>query len=413
MKPTISFLLGSGFSVPENLPSVRTLNERLKKINESEICIHTSLQAFFLNGQNDPNRIFNWDSRNFLQEFLEYYNSEILTEGEEFHYETFYDFYSGYLHSRENKIEIERFWNSFNEKYFKHEEHPRDCLNRISDFNKSFSQLLGELLHRPQYFQDVGYSDYPPYDDFVQLLLKLIEKNDVKVHTLNHDLFFDWLGHHRTKLFEYFCDGFELAGSPYYGSVGFDFNKGTNKEIHKNYNVKLEYFTDKYDKPICFFKLHGSIFNKILYTPYPLQKAVRIKTNYAVSQYYMEVFDDKKNEYKFENLLDRVDPDFLSGTTNKARSYTGDPYYASLFKHFEKNISSSELLFVIGYGFQDPGINDYVEQYFLKRGKKMIVIDPSNSCKDLLSKYKGIHIAKILEEVSIAEYLKEVPNSMI
>ena len=36
MKPTVSFLLGSGFSIPEGLPGVKKLNTRLSKIDESE-----------------------------------------------------------------------------------------------------------------------------------------------------------------------------------------------------------------------------------------------------------------------------------------------------------------------------------------------------------------------------------------
>ncbi len=41
----------------------------------------------------------------------------------------------------------------------------------------------------------------------------------------------------------------------------------------------------------------------------------------------MEVTDKKTGEKKFEQLWNEVAPDFLSGTTNKTRFYTGDPYY--------------------------------------------------------------------------------------
>ncbi len=97
MRPTVSILLGSGFSIPEGLPGVRQLNHRLSKIDEGEILIHSDQQAMFLNGQEDPNRWSRWDERIFMQEFLEYYNSNVLKEGEQFHYETFYDFYTVHL----------------------------------------------------------------------------------------------------------------------------------------------------------------------------------------------------------------------------------------------------------------------------------------------------------------------------
>ena len=41
MRSNISLLIGSGFSIPEGLPGVKQLNERLSKIDESEILIHS------------------------------------------------------------------------------------------------------------------------------------------------------------------------------------------------------------------------------------------------------------------------------------------------------------------------------------------------------------------------------------
>lgn len=110
MKPIISLLLGSGFSIPEGLPSTSQLNKRMSKIDEGEILIHTDQTAMFLHGQHDPNRWSGRDERFFLQEFLEFYNNEVLKPGEEFHYETFYDYYSGYLTNNENSEAIEKFW---------------------------------------------------------------------------------------------------------------------------------------------------------------------------------------------------------------------------------------------------------------------------------------------------------------
>ena len=86
MKPKVSILVGSGFSIPEGLPGVRLLNKRLSKIDENEILIHTDQRAIFLNGQNDPNRWCRSDERFFLQEFLEFYNTEVLQAKEYFHY---------------------------------------------------------------------------------------------------------------------------------------------------------------------------------------------------------------------------------------------------------------------------------------------------------------------------------------
>lgn len=411
MKPAISILLGSGFSIPEKLPGVKQLNDRLSKIDESEIFIHTDLRAFFLNGQEDPNRWSRADERWFIQEFLEFYNSEVLKQGEQFHYETFYDFYSGYLHNKENAVLIEGFYQRFNDKHFDGEDDNRDCHNRVNDFNRSFNQLLASQLQSAKYLADVTCGNYPPYDAFLNFLRELLKLYEIKVHSLNHDLLFDYLGSHHSDLWPHYADGFQLEGSPYYGIVRFDFNQNTKLPIvTKAYHVKLEYFTDKFDKALNFYKLHGSVFNTIVYTPTKEQKIIRLKDNYAVSEFRMEITDPNTGKSEFKGLLDQVDPDFLSGTTNKTRYYTTDEYYKNLLSHFENNLLKSDLLIVIGYGFQDPGINDYLEKYYLSKDKSMIVIDPSKPNTDLIDKYKAKHIPKGVTEVTYQEYLALIPK---
>jgi hypothetical protein len=129
-----------------------------------------------------------------------------------------------------------------------------------------------------------------------------------------------------------------------------------------------------------------------------------------VSQFFEEVQDSKTGEFKLELLHDETAPDFLSGTTNKTRYYTGDPYYKNLFDHFEKNLSSSELLVVIGYGFQDSGINDYLEKYYLSKDRHMIVIDPNKPKTDLIDKYNATYIQKGVTDLTYKEYLQLLPE---
>ena len=410
MRPKISFLVGSGFSIPEGQPSVKDLNRRLSKIDESEILIHTDQRAIFLNGQKDNNRWSKKIERYFLQEFLEFYNSKILKENEEFHYETFYDFYSNYLAKGENKIEIEEFHKKFSEKHQSQAYIIRDCYNMVADFNRTFNQLLASQLHNSNYFQDVSQDGHPPYDDFIRFLNELIIKFDVKFHTLNHDLFFDWLGQNHLGLWQNYSDGFRLEGSPYYGYLSHVFNPGEKNEVHKRYYVKLAFFDDKFDTSLSLFKLHGSIFNTIVYTPQPNQEAVRVKDDYGISQFYMEIFNNEDNKYEFKNLLDQVHPDFLSGTTFKTRSYTRDNHYVNLFKHFETNLKESELLIITGYGFQDSGINKYIENYYLKDGKSILVIDPYKPKTDLLERYPNLFIEKGITQVKYEEFKHYMEN---
>lgn len=403
MKPKVSFLIGSGFSIPEGIPGVKQLNARLAKINESEILIHTDQRAFFIEKvSDDPNRWSNWDQRIFLQEFLEFYSAEILDSAENFHYETFYDFYSGYLHEGENKARIEEFYQKFNDKHFNGADDNRDCYNRITDFNRSFSQLLASKLHKLNYFQDISTLNYPPYDGFIGFLTEIIKTHDVKFHTLNHDLFFDWLGQHHTSLWQHFSDGYQLEGSPFYGLVTYNFNANTDREVRKAYYVKLERFVGKFDTSLALFKLHGSIFNTIAHES--KGENFRLKANYGVHQIFMERANQQTGDIELEHLLDEVSPDYLSGTTNKLRYYSSDSYYEKLFRHFEKNLETCDFLIVIGYGFKDSGINRFLEKHFIPRGKKMVVIDPSKPDSTLLN-HNTHYVAKGVTQLSYKEYM--------
>lgn len=403
-RPRISFLIGSGFSIPEGLPGVRDLNNRLSKIEADEILVHSDMRAMFLNGQVDHNPHASRTQRLFIQEFLEHYNTNHLDDGEEFHYETFYDFYSHYLTAGENAESIEKFDTEFVERHLGGDE-GLGTRYRVSQFNRSFNQLLASELMNPKYFNDITFNGHA-YGQLLRFLAKAIETHDVKFHTLNHDLFFDYLGRHSVDLWQHFCDGFQLEGSPFYGYVTVDWAKPGHGRVHKRYRVKLPRFVDRFDRPLALYKLHGSITNIIVHVDGSDPSRVRIKSDYAIGEYEMEVYDQETGEGKFVRLFDDVAPDFLSGTTNKTRYYTDDPYYVRLLEHFKDNLGTSEKLVVIGYGFQDAGINDYLEEHFLSKGKQMIVIDPYPPSSVLMDKYDVVYVPKGVLEVEYDEYLE-------
>lgn len=251
--------------------------------------------------------------------------------------------------------------------------------------------------------------NYPLYDGFIGFLSVLLKNYDIKFHSLNHDLFFDWLGKYHTELSQFFCDGFQLAGSPFYGTLYHTFKNGTEPTINKAYRVKLERFVGKYDKPLSFYKLHGSISNMIVHHK---NERVRIKENYAISDVSIEEKDPNTRNLQFGFLHDEVAPDFLSGTTNKTRFYTKDPYYKKILKHFKTNLQNSELLVVIGYGFQDSGINKFIKKHFLSTGKKMIVIDPNKPKTKLLDKYSAIYAQQSVIDLSYQDYLDLLPKHL-
>jgi homospermidine synthase len=62
-------------------------------------------------------------------------------------------------------------------------------------------------------------------------------------------------------------------------------------------------------------------------------------------------------------------------------------------------------LLVVGYGFQDHGINEILEDFYLKSGKNMVVINPEKPSTNLIDDYNAKHIDKKLEEVTYEELL--------
>jgi hypothetical protein len=137
MKKVASFLLGSGFSIPAGLPSVAKINERMGKIDEEEIMIHSSMYAWFLKAPL-PNNYSRRIERLFIQKFLEFYNSKVLKTGEDFHYEEFYDFYSLYLSKSLNNTVIEDFIDQF-KKEFANTKYTSDYYNTVSSFNRTYN----------------------------------------------------------------------------------------------------------------------------------------------------------------------------------------------------------------------------------------------------------------------------------
>ena len=60
----------------------------MNPIDENEIFIYTDEAAFFLGNQVNTNPLQMKEERLFIQEFLKFYNKEILKEKESFHYES-------------------------------------------------------------------------------------------------------------------------------------------------------------------------------------------------------------------------------------------------------------------------------------------------------------------------------------
>lgn len=375
----LSLLLGAGFSVPAKYPTRTVLNKRLCKISHEEILVHTDGTAFFLDGQIDQNAHWtNKEEKHFIEEFLNFYSSEILENTKDFDYEDFFDYYHGLLHEKTDCQKFEYFANSFRSK-FNTENHN---VTLLSSFHDTYNQLLANCLSRKPEKCHLG-KPYTKYASFLNFLDDNKDSYDkIQIHTLNHDLLFEELSESDTMVLN-FSDGFDELGSPYYGK---------DNDYHK---VRLRRFTDNYTSKFCLYKLHGSIDSYIFGKPdSSIYDTVKVPWGIDSTTLFKEVINEDGGSYHYETYNGNYYPDFLSGTTEKLLSYNKDRYYESVFRSFSENIRKSDILISIGYGLMDIGINEIIRKCFLvDPTKTMIVITPNKPLSKLFElknvKYYG------------------------
>ncbi len=396
MTEHISFLFGSGFSVPENIPAVSAINKKMSHLKEGDFYLGTDQRAFFYQAEwRDPNGWMpgSYFDRLFAQEFTAFYCKLILGGNSDYYnYEEFYDFLTEFLRFQKRKEEINKFCELFRTTFIKAKLYIIDDYNLVWRFKRIFNQLISCLLNVPRYHEDVSYSNYPHYEPLVGCIRDSLKTKIVDVHTLNHDLFFDMLGSKHVDLWQHYSDGFTEYGSPYFGEVSFD-HKSKVGTVHKSYKVRLRYYDNEYSKKLRLFKLHGSIDNYTLIQSdspggnhFSGKNPIRVKKDFAVREFLVERLDEKLKKYLYERPFSETYPDFLTGTTEKIRLYH-DPFYDNLFLYFKNNLLNSTHLFVIGYGFQDRGINEYLENHYLIFNKPMIVIDIKKPANYIFEKY--------------------------
>jgi hypothetical protein len=397
-----SFLLGSGFSAPDGLLTTTQINERLKKINADEIKIHTSMNARFLNDEVDLNPWSNAEEKLFVQRFLEFYNEQKLG-GNPFHYEDFYDFYYE-LHQTETLDEkCQKFFDDYrNETKLEDDHH-----NLLMRFNFTFNQLLSKLLYKWPVQVSFANECEPKYTEFLNLLEELKKNYKIHLHSLNHDLLVEKLSHSFT-IGKNLSDGFEEIGSPFYGD---HFHSDKNEDITKVvHTVRLRRFTNEFSKPFCLYKLHGSVDNYDF--NFENKEYTMIKIPYGVQKenMRMEYFNKAgKRDYYADNF--QIMPDFLSGTSTKVLSYERNNYYKPLFNHFTDNLIESEFLVVIGYGFGDTKINEYlVDAFLVDESKRIVVVDIKKPASALMENKNVKFIEKNISDVTREDIYNGMKN---
>ena len=359
--PQISFLLGAGFSFPAKYPLASGINALFSKLREGDFTIHTSGYAFFHNGNPNPNDHFmRKDQRVFAEKILKYYCQVVLNEPSTFHYEKFYDWYKDLLEQKVDKGEMEKIVKELG----------INLLNSLAEFDRSFNQLLAQPLTK--WYPEVHLAKGLPrsHSRFLDLVESLSTLGfTMQFHTLNHDLFFESLSSTDALRGE-LADGFSEMGSPFYGVYEQVVERENDYSDSYSYLVRLRQFTNSYNSRFNLYKLHGSVDHYL----FQGSETIKIKRGIGALDIRKEV--EVQRELKYQEDISNYYPSFLSGTTYKLLKYNSTHYYNTIFRHFKRNLESSEALVVIGYGFADSEINKMIEENYLKtEGRRVFIID--------------------------------------
>lgn len=379
----ISFLLGAGFSVNQGYPTANILNQSILSLTEQDFGI-TDIGTICRIIDNDDHTLNYRHIRTFLIELIAHYNK---TYGS-FNYEEFYDYYKK-LQDTVINDDSEEIIAKYIGPYLE-----VDRLNLISRMNSIFNQVIQMLIsdgNETRYYIKIHKCKgaLPQYAGFLNLIEKVKKDSIIDLHTLNHDLFL-----------EYLCDtdefggdlsnGFTEMGSPYYSESEYG-------------NVRLEFFNNLHETNIRLFKLHGSFDQVIFKENGVADKCIKLRYGVDSSRLKKEIFEDGK--YVYNDDITHYSSDFLSGTTSKILRYKEIGYYDTMFYHFTENLSTADKLIIVGYGFLDNEINKMINSH-LREGTPIYVVDPypSQAVLDFVAKKGAKLIKKTPREIELSDF---------
>ncbi len=396
MERSISFLIGAGFSANIGYPVGSQLNDLLTKCTGNEFVFSTDGTLSFSIDGKKPNIGYrtSYDMQfSFCLELIKFYNE--INNG--FDYEKFYDFLKDTAEKNE-KVK------SLAEPFLKDYSSVSDLLNRLDNI---YAQLIDYYLkdkNDVRWYDNIGHSCYPIYPGYTGILnclKRLSENNNINIHSLNHDLFFESFNSSDWIMGE-LCDGFEELGSKYYGELNC---------AGRQYKIRLQHYTGVYDKRFRLYKLHGSRDYAVYYTSKngKLKPETYVKTRFGI--HFGDIFKETQNEngtLEYEQCFINYHADFLTGTTSKIERYKEPLLYKKLFRFFRNNLKNADMLIIIGYGSKDTEINKMILENFDFETKSVVIIDPypTSIVKTLQYQLCAKLITKQLEDISIDDITK-------
>lgn len=396
MKQSISILIGAGFSANVGYPVGSQLNDLLTKCTGDEFAFHTDGTLIISTDGKKPNIGFrtSYDMQfSFCLELIKFYNET----NNGFDYEEFYDFLKDAAAKNEKVKAIA-------EPYLKDYNSVEDLLHYLDNI---YAQLIDYYLkdkNGVRWHDNMGHAChliYPGYTGILYCLQSLAENNDINIHTLNHDLFFESFNSSDWIMGE-LCDGFEELGSKYYGELSF---------TGRQYKVRLQRYTGIYDKKFRLYKLHGSRDYGVYYTS---DKGIGMPETYVKTRFgvrFGDIFKERTDENgntEYEHCFINYHADFLTGTTSKIERYKEPLLYKKLFEFFRNNLKEADKLIIIGYGGKDTEVNKMILENFDFKSRPVIIIDPYPALhiKALQQQMDAKLVVKQLEDISIDDIAK-------
>lgn len=353
-RSVITILTGAGFSVPAGFPTAKRLGEVLLSINERDYFIHTDQVLYPDPSGEVDGSLDSLETLPNLLSFLREYAENINTD---FNYEDFFD--------KINHLQEEMPLN-IREKVLGQNS---DNLAAVELLRQAMVRAFQQLLKYQLMIEDERFDEY---DGFLKFIRSFSPNSCINIHTLNHDTFMERL---LSRSGVEFSDGFSDDSPYYYQPCG------------SGDKIKSQVYDDAYpDTGISLYKLHGSInyFKSYIATG---------ETQSGLSQYravdvfkcngimggdmYIKTGEDYKPCFA-------LDPLFLSGTKSKIENYKG-LYIEQQIQHFQENVSNADIMLVVGYGFADSKINEYILNN-LKHEARVIVVDKYLTKKDVLER---------------------------
>jgi hypothetical protein len=350
------FFIGAGFSVPAGLPKASDLNSGILKADKLPITFHTDGELH--EGINDLSIQSLHDEA--FQVGIKIIQRYSYIHGN-FDYEEFYEYLFDIFHrslKREQDEELQEMY-----PFFKNTFGSPDGLMlhlRINQFMYLYPKLVHYLIRKSNKEEQEAKNYVIEYKKYMDYMKALVDAgNVVEIYSLNHDTILEELMA-SYELSESFCDGFSRVGSPFYEN-----------------QIALERFTNKYDKPIRLHKLHGSTSYyafAVETKPSHFDVVNLIKSDYHLNEESL-LYVENNSQYKFTKAMLGLEAEFLTGTKSKAKRYDAPIYYKPQFENFERDLMSTDNVFVIGYGFKDERVNEIIKQKVNKEARCRVV-DP-------------------------------------